>query len=171
VEHVTESDHPWIANHSRSSSIEIDCTACSTEWRYNGPEFIKIASEREVERLRSEQAMLQGELQEVAAEVVNAYLGQRTYPSVAAEWRDLKNLGLFSESLAIYRRRRGGGRSVTSLLLPRWDNPWVRANLTATQRQRTDAIESRLTELQSEMEQATQSVVRVPFTRSPSSSA
>jgi hypothetical protein len=163
VEHLTESDHPWIANHSRTSTTDLECDTCSKEWRYSGSEFIQIASERELERIRREQAELQSELQAIAAEVVAAFLENKVYPSMNAEWKELKTFELFSESLVTYRRRRRGSRSIVSLLSPRWGIPWIAANLSVTQKGRATAISKRLDNLQGEEKEAARLVVRVPF--------
>jgi hypothetical protein len=169
VEHVTESDHPWILSHSRFSSTVLECDTCSKEWRYNGSEFIQVASEREVERIRGEQAKAKKELQAIAAEVVATFFEKKSYPSLAAEWRELQDFGLFGESLAVYRKRRRGGGPIASLLSRRWGIPWITANLNATQKQKADVLLKRLDELQGAEKEAAQLVVRIPFV--PSSKA
>jgi hypothetical protein len=167
VEHVTESDSVWLASNWSSSATELECTTCSKEWRLNGAEFVRIGSDREVIRIRQERSRLDGELQQIAKDVVDAYFSMaRSYPSMKAEWEELRRLGLYGESLNIFRKRKNAGRPVRELVFARWGMPFVNDNCLPDQRERAAEIFRRIEELTAEEKAAELQIERVPFVAS-----
>src|SRR6266851_202103 len=166
VEHVTESDHPWIMNHLRSRNTVLECSICSKEWHLSGSEFVQIASEREVERIRQEKMAMELELQNIATDTVNAFFEIHSYPSMKAEWEALRKFGLYHGSLRTYRNRRRGRRPIPSLLSACWNIPWIAKNCLPAQRTRRDWILKRIEHLSAEEREAGKLIVRQPFLRS-----
>jgi hypothetical protein len=121
-----------------------------------------------VKRVREEHSKLDGELQQIANAVVNAYFSvPKSYPSMKAQWEELRRLGLYSDRLDMFRKRIRAGRPMCDLLFPRWGTAFVNANCTPEQRARAEAILRRIEELTAEEEQAEKLIERVPFVPSP----
>jgi hypothetical protein len=168
VEHVRESDSVWLSSQWRYSSTELECTECSKEWRLEGREFVKIGSDRALKQAREERLKLAGELQLIANDVADSYFSVvRTYASIKAQWEELRRLGLFNDSLGVFRQRVRSGRPIREMVFPRWDTVCMEENCTPEQRARADAILRRIKELTAAEEEAGKLIVRVHFTPSP----
>jgi hypothetical protein len=142
----------------------MECATCSKEWRLEGHEFVRIGSDREVTRIREERSKLDGELQQIANAVVDAYFSvARTYLSKKAEWEELRRLGLYRDSLDMFRKHVRSGRGVRELIFPRWGMAFVNENCTPEQRARAVTILCRIGELTAEENAAEKLIERVPF--------
>jgi hypothetical protein len=168
VEHVAESESVWLASNWRSSSLELQCPACAEAWRLEGSEFVRIGSDRELLRIRSERSRLDGELQQIAKDVVEGYFAtERTFPSMKAEWEELRRLGFYGESLPIFRKRKRSGRPIRESVFPRWSMSYVNDNCTPDQRFRAEAIIQQIEEMKLAEKAAEKLIERVPFVASP----
>src|SRR5262249_51852296 len=123
---VREDDHPWIANSHRSETTEIRCELCAPK-RQVRP--LTAEQVKALETIAEEQRSLDRQREQIHESVVGSYFPSANYPSMAAEWRALKKEGLFSESYAVYRRRRSS--SIYHAI--RWSvsDEWVLSKSTA----------------------------------------
>lgn len=168
VEHVTESESVWLASNWRSSSLELQCSACAKVWRLEGAEFVRIGSDREVLRIRAERSRLDGELQQIAKDIVEGYFAtEKSFPSMKAEWEELRRLGFYGESLPIFRKRKRSGRPIRESVHPRWSMPFVKDNCTPDQRLRAEAILQQIDAIDTAEKAVEKLIERVPFAGSP----
>ena len=162
VLHVREDDHPWIANWHRDESIEIECAECGPK----PPTERRILSQTQIDRLNAittERGALDRDLEEIRRTVVNRSFPSAQYPTRKAEWQELSKQKLFSESYAVYCKRRHS--CVYDALRHRVGNDWVLKHCDPAERTRVEALIANLLRLDAEertIQQSPALVIPIP---------